>query len=227
MYTDTNLDNIHEGIAEVAQKTAYDMKVGYILQNSRTGSVWHDMINEYRGNARGARVDSGRMINSVGSMSSMDIPSGTIEAEYGLRMPGAGGQEYFLEQEYGFDLELGSGQIREVPGMETYERTKKNMKSALRKAMLSRGFLTGKVDTRGVRILDRMKWGETFESAWSAAYGKEQNWESVQRAMRWAERDYNRAKAAEARIQARIEIAKANMIRAGKTPESHIRRFER
>ena len=225
-YINRNLDNILEIVADVADKTAYDMKVMYILQGSRTGSVWHDMINEYRGNSRGARVDSGRMLNSVGSTASIDVGSGVIEGQYGLRMPGAGGMKYFLEQEYGFDLTLNNGNVRAVPGMHTYDRTVKMMKSKLRKGMLSKGFLSGTVDTRGAKILGQMKFGTSFAEAWSNVFGKEMTVERRDAFNRLADRRYEYYMQKEMAIRARIEIARANMIRAGYNPEQYINRFK-
>lgn len=225
-YINRNLDNILEVVAEVSNKTAHYMKANYILRDSRTGSVWHDIVNEYRGNLPGARVDSGRMRDSVGSTTSMDIGSGVIEGQYGLRMPGAGGQEYFLEQEYGFDLTLNNGNIRQVPGMHTYDRTLKDMKFMLRRGMLSKGFLTGKVDNRGSKILAQMKFGTSFAEAWSNVQSREITPKLISALNRRTDTILANNALKEAAIRARMEIARANMIRAGYNPESYINRFK-
>jgi len=160
------IQNVIEGTASYSADWIRDFKV---LQNSRTGTLWHDYINEERGNAEGARVDTGLMANSVGYTRAQYQSEGEYIAEFGLLLPSAGGRKYFLEQDEGFQLELANGKVRDVPGMQTYESVEPQLKKRMSKEMLRHGFLRGGRDSRGMRILQNSE-REGFNTAWSSEY---------------------------------------------------------
>jgi hypothetical protein len=161
-YMNNTLESVHTALDNTATATANYIKENMILRGSPTGSLWHQIINDYRGNQPGARVDSGSMLQSVGS----EVTSGGLGrfmASYGLPV---NGEEYFMKQDRGFPLELPNGTIRNVPGMNTKERSDKFMQTTLRKEMLRRGFLKGQKDWRGAKVMRGMDAGRDFESAW-------------------------------------------------------------
>jgi len=65
IYLKKNTDVIQNVIEGTASYSADWIRNFKVLRNSRTGTFWHDYINEERGNAEGARVDTGLMANSV------------------------------------------------------------------------------------------------------------------------------------------------------------------
>ena len=168
-YKDRALDSVQEVIEDVADWAANDIRQLKIYSGSPTGTRWHDFINDERGNQDGARKDTGEMFNSVGSTPARYLAEGEYDAEFGLKLPSAGGRKYFLEQDQGFPLQLASGEVRQVPGMHTFDFILPALKRKMNKQMLRRGFLRGKRDTRGERVLsDAPKMG--FESAWSQEF---------------------------------------------------------
>jgi len=165
IYISNSLNSVQDALDTTARLTADLIKNDMIFKGSPTGSIWHQIINDYRGNQPGARIDSGAMIDSVGS-EVVRSGMGRFLASYGLQTPQAGGEDYFMKQEYGFPLTLPSGEIRNVPGMNTAERSAQFMEKRLRKEMLRAGFLKGRSDWRGERILKLMERGSNLEDAW-------------------------------------------------------------
>lgn len=173
-YKDNALDAVQDAMSDAADFAADWIKLNKIYQGSRTGTLWHDLTNEERGNQEGARKETGEMYNSVGSTGARYLADGEYSAEFGLRLPSAGGRKYFLEQDQGFPLELASGEVRQVPGMHTFEAVLTPMTRYFRKEMLRRGFLRGGRDTKGERILRNAEF-ESFDAAWSGQNLKNEN----------------------------------------------------
>lgn len=220
IYIKDTMGNIRDALDKTSSSTANYIKETMIMRGSPTGSVWHQIINDYRGNRFGARVDSGTMVQAVGSEVTQD--NNRFIASYGLPLPESGGFEYFMKQEYGFDLTLPSGKVRQVPGMETAERSSKFMETMLRKEMLRRGFLKGEKDWRGAKIIASMQRGNTFEDAWASANVRspEQTFASREFFKRKAERDLAR----EVALQARLDSFKNELIKLGRY-EGYVKRF--
>ena len=143
-FTDRALYDIGVGISIVADKSANWIKDNKIKRNSATGTLWHKYTNEERGNEPGARVDSGALLNSVGSTGGVEVSRGVYESEFGIRLPSAGGRKYFMEQDEGFNLETWSGETKWVPGMQTFDAVKDALKKELRFQMASLGLVRGK-----------------------------------------------------------------------------------
>jgi hypothetical protein len=170
-YTDRATDSIQEVVSDAADFAAQWIKENKIYRGSRTGTLWHDFVNRERGNAEGARIETGAMYNSVGSTSAQYLSDGEYAAEFGIKLPSAGGRKYFMEQDQGFALQLASGKIRQVPGMQTFDSVIVPLRRMFRKEMLRRGFLRGKRDTRGERIL-RNEGFSNFNTAWADEFAR-------------------------------------------------------
>lgn len=202
-YVDNATDAIQDVISDVADFAADWIRENKVNRGSPTGTLWHELTNKRRRNLPGARVDTGEMVNSVGSTPAQYLAEGEYSAEFGLRLPSAGGRKYFLEQDRGFPLELASGEIRQVPGMHTFDAVLQGLRSRLRKEMLRRGFLLGKRDTKGERIL-RNTDSLGFEKAWyeTNLRTEKQLEGNYRRALIQAERQRNAAVIREAKLLA-------------------------
>ena len=172
-YLRRSMTDIQESLSEAASwgaKATLDHK---IMGGTPTGSAWHYFANIRRGNNFGARVDSGNMAGSVGySQTVGNMKNGSFMSTYGLPL---NGDPYFFEQENGYSFETWSGQKRDVPGMAdprygAQQKIDKEIRKALNKRMVSRGFMRGASDTRGARIIDRMNRGYSFSESWGFEY---------------------------------------------------------
>lgn len=201
-YKDNALGAVQDAMSDAADFAADWIKLNKIYQGSRTGTLWHDLTNKERGNQEGARKETGEMYNSVGSTGARYLADGEYSAEFGLRLPSAGGRKYFLEQDQGFPLQLASGEIRQVPGMNTYEAVLTPMTRRFRKEMLRRGFLKGGRDTRGERILRNAEF-EGFNTAWAGEFARTENQREAMRRfeLRSFEARYRRDAIQNARIE--------------------------
>lgn len=170
-YKDRALDSVQDAIEDAADYSAEWIKQNKIHRGSRTGSLWHDLVNTERGNPEGARMDTGALYSSVGNTRAQYLSDGEYSAEFGIRLPRAGGRKYFMEQDQGFELQLASGKIRDVPGMHTFDAVLPVLRGRIRKEMLRRGFLKGKRDVRGERILRNAPYS-TFNAAWADEYAR-------------------------------------------------------
>ncbi len=172
-YLKQNMTNLRDNITFFSDVAADYIEKEAILKGSPTGTMWHRMANRNRGNEYGARFETGQMARNVGFFPADDMQDGYSESEFGLF---TGGESYFMRQEYGFDLQVKNG-VRKVPGMYSAARAIKFTRPIFRKKMLSTGFLSGKTDTRGQRVLSLMggvnRYGENvgateFGTAWRA-----------------------------------------------------------
>ena len=172
-YIKSSLRKVEENLtffSEIASEYIYKEA---ILRGSSTGTAWHRNANAIRGNEFGARIDTGQMAKNVGFLPADAIEDGQSTSEFGLF---TGGEDYFMRQEFGFKMQMKNG-YGNVPGMRSAEKAIKYTKPIFRKRMLYDGFLRGKVDTRGTRVLQLMsgvnKFGESvgpvgFDTAWKA-----------------------------------------------------------
>lgn len=172
-YVKKNLANINNNLTDFSDKAAEFIVKESILKGSSTGTMWHRMANKNRGNEFGARYETGQMASNVGFLPSEMVGEGEMASEFGLF---TGGEDYFMRQEFGFDLQLKNG-IRKVKGMFSAQKAMKLTRPLFRKKMLSTGFLVGKTDARGQRVLSLMggvnRFGESvgaqeFDVAWRA-----------------------------------------------------------
>lgn len=162
-YVDKNLKNIEEIVDWYGRSAAEWIERFAVLSGSPTGTNWHRNKNAERGFAYGARVDSGTMSRMIGFDTFPVNSDGIVGAEFGLLLPEAGGEKYFMDQETGDNLKSGKG-------MNSAAKAHKAMRPMFRRYMLAKGFLRGKKDTRGGTVLSLMS-GSTgkaydFESAW-------------------------------------------------------------
>lgn len=175
-YKNRSLKDVKEAIgfaAKAGAKGTLDYKIVGTATGvaTPTGSAWHYFANLARGNNFGARVDTGRMAESVGSSEPRGT-KGLYGATYGLPVDGP---KYFFQQEHGFTFETWSGRRRKVPGMadkryKAQQKIDKAISTELRKRMVSRGFLSTASKGRDARVLGRMDAGMSFADAWSAEY---------------------------------------------------------
>lgn len=196
-YSKQNIENIKTAISRAAQQGAAAVRTDAILKGSPTDSAWHYFANIVRGNDYGARKDTGRMLNSVGSSQGVrDGVFGTIAASYGLP---TSGPDYFMEQDQGYTFTTWSGRQQTVPGMNSFEKSLPAMRKALKKEMLRQGFLaTGARDaSRQSRILDRMMSGYAFEDSYGAEFPVSP--EQIRTGREMAQRRYERQQAAKER----------------------------
>jgi len=108
-YINTNLKNI-EGVVDWYAKQSADWIERFaVLSGSPTGTNWHRNKNEQRGFAYGARMDSGTMSRMIGYDTFPVNSEGVIGGEFGLLTPQAGGEQYFMDQEYGTNIKSGKG----------------------------------------------------------------------------------------------------------------------
>ena len=221
IYISNSLNSVQDALDKTASLTADHIKNEMILRNSPTGSLWHQVINDYRGNQPGARVDSGAMLSSVGS-EVVRSGMGRFLASYGLQTPQAGGEDYFMKQEEGFPLTLPSGEIRNVPGMNTAERSAQFMEKRLRKEMLRAGFLKGQKDWRGAKVVASMERGASFEDAWSSVNSR--SGASTAASREYFAQKASRDAARSAGQQARLDSFKNELIRMGRY-ESYVKRY--
>ena len=151
-----NEQNIASLLDRKASKYAEWIKETKIARGSWTGTDWHRLVNtEVRGQAEGARMETKAMYRSVDKTSTYSPEIDVWEVQFGIPTVAGGGEEYFTEQEIGFDLELASGQVRFVPGMESSRAAINIITKEIKKDFLRIGFLRGKgSDVRGQRILD-------------------------------------------------------------------------
>jgi hypothetical protein len=172
-YIKQNMNNIRDNITFFSEVAAEYIEKEAILRGSPTGTMWHRMVNKERGNEYGARYETGQMAKNVGFLPADEMQDGYSESEFGLF---TGGDEYFMRQEYGFELQVKNG-VRKVPGMYSASRAIKFTRPVFRKKMLASGFLRGKKDSRGERVLSLMggtnRFGENvgateFGTAWRA-----------------------------------------------------------
>lgn len=170
-YIEKNLSNIENVIDWYAKHGADYVERFAVLSGSSTGTAWHRNKNAERGFQYGARVDTGYMARSVGYDSYSFSSDNEIGAEFGIRTPAGGGEDYFIKQEEGFDLKIGSG-VRKVKPMNSSARAHAALKPYFRKEMLRIGFLRGKKDVRGTAVLDVMRSkafkNMNFDTAWMA-----------------------------------------------------------
>lgn len=167
-YVNKNLANVERIVDWYAHNAAYYIEEYKVLSGSPTGTAWHRNKNAERGFKGGARVDTGYMARSIGYDSYSFNSDNEIGAEFGLRMPSAGGENYFIQQERGFTLETKNG-ARKVPGMHSAEAAHKWMRPRFRKQMLAAGFLYGK-DVRGQTVLALMGGAAGKPMSFDAAY---------------------------------------------------------
>lgn len=167
-YVKKNLGNIERAVDWYAHNAAYYIEEFKVLSGSSTGTAWHRNINAQRGNKGGARVETGYMARSIGYDSYSFNSDNEIGAEFGLRMPQAGGERYFLQQEKGFTIDTKMGPHK-VVGMHSAEAAHKWMRPRFRKQMLSMGFLYGK-DVRGQTVLALMRGAAGKPMGFDAAY---------------------------------------------------------
>jgi hypothetical protein len=144
-YTDRALFAVGDAIQTSADKSATWIVDAKIKANSPTGTLWHDIVNQERGNNPGARKETGALMRSVGSTSAVELDRGFYEAQFGIRLPEAGGQKYFMEQDEGFELTLYSGETKWVPGMETFKAVLPVLRKTFKTEMSMRGFSSGKM----------------------------------------------------------------------------------
>lgn len=202
-YVDNATGAMQDAISDAADFAADWIKYNKIYRGSRTGTLWHDLVNKERGNPEGARVDTGAMFNSVGSTGAQYLSEGEYSAEFGIKLPSAGGRKYFIEQDEGFPLQLASGEIRQVPGMHTFDAVLTPLSRHFRKEMLRRGFLKGKRDVRGERIL-RNEPSLGFNKSWSEEFMRTEAQRDAMRQYELGayERRYRRALIQDARLEA-------------------------
>lgn len=148
-YTDRALFALGDAIQTTSDYSAQWIVDAKIKANSRTGTLWHDLVNKRRGNAPGARVETGELMRSVGSTLAVELDRGFYESQFGIRLPEAGGRKYFMEQDQGFDLELYNGETKWVPGMETFKAVLPVLRKTFRTEMSMRGFVLGKMAAGG------------------------------------------------------------------------------
>jgi hypothetical protein len=148
-YTDRALFALGDAVQNVSDYSAKWIVDAKIKSNSRTGTLWHDLVNKERGNTVGARVETGELLRSVGSTPASEVDRGFYESQFGIRLPEAGGRKYFMEQDQGFDLELYNGETKWVPGMETFKSVLPVLRKNFRMEMASRGFVLGKMAAGG------------------------------------------------------------------------------
>ena len=185
-YATSNINNIKKAIGRAAEAGASAVRNDAILRGSPTDSAWHYFANLIRGNDYGARKDTGRMLNSVGSSQGVrDGVFGTIAASYGLPVDGP---KYFMEQDQGYTFTTWSGREQNVPGMNSFQKSLPTMTKNLRKEMLRYGFLTtgSKSMGRQTKILNRMMKGYNFDDSYAAEYGASPN--QIQAGREMAER---------------------------------------
>ena len=169
-YATSNIKNIKRAIGRAAEAGASAVRNDAILRGSPTDSAWHYFANLIRGNDYGARKDTGRMLNSVGSSQGVrDGVFGTIAASYGLPVDGP---KYFMEQDQGYTFTTWSGREQNVPGMNSFQKSLPAMTKNLRKEMLRYGFLTtgSRQAPRQRKVLNRVMAGYDFDSAWGAEF---------------------------------------------------------
>jgi hypothetical protein len=162
-YINKNLGNI-EQVVDWYGKTAADWIERFaVLSGSPTGTNWHRYKNAERGNQYGARVDSGTMSRMIGFDTFPVNSDGIVGAEFGLLLPEAGGEKYFMDQETGNNIKSGKG-------MNSAARAHKFMKPLFRREMLAKGFLRGAKDVRGGTVLSLMRGAAgkqvDFDTAW-------------------------------------------------------------
>ncbi len=162
-YIDKNLKNIEQVVDWYGRHAAEWIERFAVLSGSPTGTRWHREENMRRGNQYGARVDSGTMSRMIGFDTFPVNSDGIVGAEFGLLTERAGGEAYFMDQEYGKNIKSGKG-------MHSAARAHKAMKPYFRKEMLAKGFLRGSKDTRGGTVLSLMRGvaGKQvdFDTAW-------------------------------------------------------------
>lgn len=161
-YLKKNLANINDNLTYFSNRAAEFIVKESILKDSPTGTMWHSMVNKQRGNEFGARYETGQMAKNVGFLPSETVGEGQMVSEFGLF---TGGEDYFMRQEFGFDLQMKNG-IRKVKGMFSAQKAMRLTKPLFRRQMLGTGFLRGKTDTRGRSVLMLMSSGDSFDSAW-------------------------------------------------------------
>lgn len=161
-YLEKNLRNLEENLNFFSSSAAEYIEKEAILKGSSTGTKWHLFANKERGNEFGARYETGQMAKNVGFLPADEMQDGYSESEFGLF---TGGDDYFMRQEYGFDLQIKNG-VRKVPGMHSAQRAIKATRASFRKKMLSTGFMSGKTDKRGRAVLNLMGEGMSFDVAW-------------------------------------------------------------
>ena len=148
-YADRALFALGDAVQITSEKSAQWIIDAKIKSGSRTGTLWHDLVNKERGNNPGARIDTGELLRSVGSTSATELDRGFYESQFGIRLPEAGGRKYFMEQDQGFDLELYNGETKWVPGMETFKAVLPALRKTFRTEMSMRGFVLGKMAAGG------------------------------------------------------------------------------
>lgn len=161
-YLEQNMKNLQDNLTFFSSRAADYIQKEAILRGSPTGTTWHMFANKERGNEYGARYETGQMAKNVGFLPADQMQDGLSESEFGLF---TGGDDYFMRQEYGFELQIKNG-VRKVPGMRSAERAIKATRASFRKKMLSTGFMSGKTDRRGRATLNLMGEGISFDSAW-------------------------------------------------------------
>jgi len=176
-YLKRNLANLERAIDDYAAGASRYIAYVKILTDASTGTAWHRNENALRGNHENARFETGNMFRSVGYESYSFSSDFKIGAEFGLPTVANGGERYFMEQEYGFKMPVKNG-VRYVKGMWSGEAAIKHMRPQFRKQMLQMGFLTGKVDARGMQVLKLQRAGIDFNQAWSATFASTMSTES-------------------------------------------------
>lgn len=199
-YIKKNEANIERLVEDHAQKASVVMREDYILKGSPTGTMWHKFVNAERGNAYGARYETGEMASAVGYQAYGMNANGVVGAEFGLP-----DEAYYLAQEYGF-VQENEGGNRVVKGMNAANKTIKALTPDFRKKMLALGFLKGAKDARGSAVLGLMSQGNTFLEAWVKTAPDR----SVAQRMAWAEILRSRQ---EAEDRLRVDYAKAQSSR--------------
>jgi hypothetical protein len=159
-YIKKNEANIEKLVEDYAEKASLVIRNDYILKGSPTGTRWHQFVNAERGNAYGARYETGDMARAVGYQAYGMNANGVVGAEFGLP-----DEAYYLAQEYGF-VQENEGGNRVVKGMNSAKKTIKALTPDFRKRMLALGFLKGAKDARGSAVLGMMSQGNTFLEAW-------------------------------------------------------------
>lgn len=163
-YVDKNLKTVEQIVDQYGRQAADWIERFAVLSGSPTGTNWHRNKNAQRGFAYGARVDSGTMSRMIGYDTFPINADGIVGAEFGLLLPEAGGEKYFMDQETGTNIKSGKG-------MNSAARAHKAMKPWFRREMLSRGFLRGAKDARGQTVLALMSGAAgkeySFDAAWA------------------------------------------------------------
>ncbi len=162
-YINKNLTNIEQVVDWYGRAAADWIERFAVLSGSPTGTNWHRFKNAERGFQYGARVDSGTMSRMIGFETFPVNADGVVGAEFGLLLPQAGGEGYFMVQETGKGIKSGKG-------MNSAARAHKAMKPLFRKEMLAKGFLRGGKDARGGTVLTLMRGAAgkkvDFDTAW-------------------------------------------------------------